>query len=115
MELIFEHWDAGGGSSYLYAADREIARKLKEQFPRFATYDYRGTVVGWQFTVPTRLIPFLRRRYQIPSERNREGRRKNIDDSQSIKSVNKVASERTDRRSGTSPMRSDTRSLSEET
>jgi len=84
VEDYFESWDAGGESSYLYTEDRGIAQMLKEQFPRCATYIFRGALVAWQFTVPTRLIPLLKRRCRTEKVFERKKARISAVDSQRL-------------------------------
>ncbi len=67
---MFEHWDAGGGESYLYVDvdDFELARDLRKHL-RYATYSrLRGGVFAWQFRMPTRRVRFIVRDYTLKSK-----------------------------------------------
>jgi len=51
-----EHWPIGGGESYFYTDDRDLASRLRKRFP-YATYSrVRGNPFAWQFRLKTRLI-----------------------------------------------------------
>ena len=61
----FDSWDAGGTEVYLYTEEWSAARELKSDFPHPTVY-FRGTQpFAWQFVVPKRILPLLKKKYLL--------------------------------------------------
>ena len=64
--LRVETWDAGGSESYFYTEDRSVARDLKSEFPLPSVYFRANYPFAWQFVVPKRVVPLLKRKFDCP-------------------------------------------------
>ena len=70
--MVFESWDAGGRESYLYTQDRSIAKELRKEFGCGMVYFRNEAPFGWQFLVPTRILPLLRKKFVALGEEDFE-------------------------------------------
>jgi hypothetical protein len=62
--MIFEHRNAGGGRSYIYTENVDVAKFLRKELRQCGDYyDSRERrTVAWQFICPKERIPDLRLR-----------------------------------------------------
>lgn len=59
----FECWNISRNEMYLYTEDCSIAKELKKEFHSVTVY-FRGIhPFAWQFLVPARILPVLKKRY----------------------------------------------------
>ena len=54
-----EHWDAGGGHSFLYTENPNLAKMLVKNFGKATIYFRHQYIVAWQARVPTRVLPLI--------------------------------------------------------
>jgi hypothetical protein len=68
MTAISEFWIASPTEAYLYTESEKVANELLADF-RAPTCYYRGngSLFAWQFLIPNRLLPLLRRKF-LPNE-----------------------------------------------
>lgn len=60
---VFEYWDAGGNDIYVYSEVWDIARRLKKEQGRCATYMRNGYLFAWQFTIRKQRLRWLENRF----------------------------------------------------
>jgi hypothetical protein len=59
------YWDAGSGESYLYTENSTIAKVLRSEFRRYATYFRYGSVYAWQFKIRKQRLAWMRQRFEV--------------------------------------------------
>ncbi len=69
---IFESWNAGGNHSYFYTEDWLIARELIRDFPFPTVYERGNNTFAWQFLLPNRMCPLLRKKFGIQGNRQKD-------------------------------------------
>ncbi|GEM_PF-6118221 len=62
---MIEFWAAGAHFSYLYTEDFRIAQEMKKEFGECSIYLRNAYLFGWQFRIPDRIIPLMKRRFGL--------------------------------------------------
>ena len=61
----FDSWNAGGSDAYLYTENWDFAKELRKEFGHGGVYFRNCRAMAWQFKVPNRLLPLLRKKLEM--------------------------------------------------